>query len=107
MNQPNALVLLTEICMQMVLIIVSMPMFQIFRRVAVFSHEPYTIADAVEEFFAQVIAIPPGNCGTETRWEPNDATEVVSANVFSKDLFFEVPKFLQKFTFFTRLQKVI
>ncbi|VDP16731.1 unnamed protein product [Onchocerca flexuosa] len=48
---------------------------EIFKKVALCSLEPYTIADALEEFFAQVVVIPPGNCTIETRWEPNANTD--------------------------------
>ncbi|VDN51370.1 unnamed protein product [Dracunculus medinensis] len=48
---------------------------EIFKRIATHSYEPYTISDAVEEFFAEVIAMPPGHCSTETRWEPKENTE--------------------------------
>lgn len=45
---------------------------EIFRKIAVCSLEPFTIADAVDEFFAQIVAVPPGNCSTESRWEPHE-----------------------------------
>ncbi|VDM40141.1 unnamed protein product [Toxocara canis] len=54
---------------------------EIFRKVATYSLEPFTIADALEEFFAQVIAIPPGNCSTETRWEPHETSEQEARSV--------------------------
>ncbi|KAM3728456.1 Electrogenic sodium bicarbonate cotransporter [Dirofilaria immitis] len=54
---------------------------EIFRKVALCSLEPYTIADALEEFFAQVVVIPPGNCTTETRWEPNANSDQVARSV--------------------------
>uniref|UniRef100_F1KU85 Anion exchange protein n=1 Tax=Ascaris suum TaxID=6253 RepID=F1KU85_ASCSU len=54
---------------------------EIFRKVATYSMEPFTIADALEEFFAQVIAIPPGNCSTETRWEPHETSEQEARSV--------------------------
>uniref|UniRef100_A0A1I7W201 Anion exchange protein n=1 Tax=Loa loa TaxID=7209 RepID=A0A1I7W201_LOALO len=54
---------------------------EIFRKVALCSLEPYTIADALEEFFAQVIVIPPGNCSIETRWEPNANSDQVARSV--------------------------
>ncbi|VDN00724.1 unnamed protein product [Thelazia callipaeda] len=54
---------------------------EIFRKVAHCSLEPYTIADALEEFFVQVVAIPPGNCSTETRWEPNTDSDQVARSV--------------------------
>ncbi|KAL3989974.1 anion exchange family protein [Acanthocheilonema viteae] len=54
---------------------------EIFKKVAICSLEPYTIADAVEEFFAQVVVIPPGNCSTETRWEPNANSDQVARSV--------------------------
>uniref|UniRef100_A0A0R3RML0 Anion exchange protein n=1 Tax=Elaeophora elaphi TaxID=1147741 RepID=A0A0R3RML0_9BILA len=54
---------------------------EIFRKVAICSLEPYTIADALEEFFAQVVVIPPGNCSIETRWEPNANSDQVARSV--------------------------
>uniref|UniRef100_A0A0N5AHG9 Anion exchange protein n=1 Tax=Syphacia muris TaxID=451379 RepID=A0A0N5AHG9_9BILA len=45
---------------------------EIFRKIAVCSFEPFTIADAVDEFFTQIVAVPPGNCSTESRWEPHE-----------------------------------
>uniref|UniRef100_A0A915B149 Anion exchange protein n=1 Tax=Parascaris univalens TaxID=6257 RepID=A0A915B149_PARUN len=54
---------------------------EIFRKVATYSMEPFTIADALEEFFAQVIVIPPGNCSTETRWEPHETSEQEARSV--------------------------
>ncbi|VIO88821.1 Uncharacterized protein BM_BM9545 [Brugia malayi] len=54
---------------------------EIFRKVALCSLEPYTIVDALEEFFAQVVVIPPGNCSIETRWEPNANSDQVARSV--------------------------
>uniref|UniRef100_A0A915Q5V1 Anion exchange protein n=1 Tax=Setaria digitata TaxID=48799 RepID=A0A915Q5V1_9BILA len=54
---------------------------EIFRKVALCSLEPYTIADALEEFFAQVIVIPPGNCSIDTRWEPNTNSDQAARSV--------------------------
>ncbi|VDK65269.1 unnamed protein product [Onchocerca ochengi] len=54
---------------------------EIFKKVALCSLEPYTIADALEEFFAQVVVVPPGNCTIETRWEPNANTDQINRSV--------------------------
>lgn len=54
---------------------------EIFSKVAHFALEPFTIADALEEFFAQVVAIPPGNCTTESRWEPHETSEQEARSV--------------------------
>ncbi|VDL74183.1 unnamed protein product [Nippostrongylus brasiliensis] len=45
---------------------------QIFRKVALHTQEPYTLADSADEFISQVVAVPPGKCSTETRWEPRE-----------------------------------
>ncbi|VDN21881.1 unnamed protein product [Cylicostephanus goldi] len=48
---------------------------EIFRKVALHTLEPFTIADAADEFISQIVAVPPGVCSTETRWEPRE-TEI-------------------------------
>ncbi|CAJ0602477.1 unnamed protein product [Cylicocyclus nassatus] len=45
---------------------------EIFRKVALHTLEPFTIADAADEFISQIVAVPPGVCSTETRWEPRE-----------------------------------
>ena len=40
--------------------------------------EPFTLADAVEEFFSQVVAVPPGKWNPACRWEPQDEAETVN-----------------------------
>ena len=51
---------------------------EIFKKVAYFSLQQYTIADAVEEFTTQIVAIPPGKCSTNTRWEPHEDNELAA-----------------------------
>lgn len=46
--------------------------------------QKYTIADGIEEFLTQIVAIPPGNCNTETRWQPRDEKELVGYFLNSK-----------------------
>lgn len=74
-------------------------LFQIFKRIATHSYEPYTISDAVEEFFAEVIAMPPGHCSTETRWEPKENTEVNFFNIIftMKELPLKTTRKLRKY----------
>ncbi|WKY03915.1 hypothetical protein Q1695_005133 [Nippostrongylus brasiliensis] len=45
---------------------------EIFRKVALHTQEPYTLADSADEFISQVVAVPPGKCSAETRWEPRE-----------------------------------
>ncbi|KAE9421496.1 hypothetical protein Angca_004803, partial [Angiostrongylus cantonensis] len=45
---------------------------EIFRKVALHCVEPYTLADATDEFISQIAAVPPGICSAETRWEPRE-----------------------------------
>ncbi|CAJ0953416.1 unnamed protein product, partial [Mesorhabditis belari] len=47
---------------------------EVFRKVAQFTQEPYTLGDAIEEFMSNIVVVPPGKCTTETRWEPREAT---------------------------------
>lgn len=51
---------------------------EIFKKVAFFSPQQFTIADAIEEFTTQVVAIPPGKCSTNTRWEPHEDNELAA-----------------------------
>uniref|UniRef100_A0A914WV03 Anion exchange protein n=1 Tax=Plectus sambesii TaxID=2011161 RepID=A0A914WV03_9BILA len=48
---------------------------EIFKKVAYNTNEPFTLADAVEEFFSQVVAVPPGKWNPANRWEPQDEAE--------------------------------
>ncbi|CAJ0562233.1 unnamed protein product, partial [Mesorhabditis spiculigera] len=58
---------------------------EVFRRVAEHTQEPYTMADAIEEFMSNMVVIPPGKCTTETRWEPKDGgTEEVRLGHMNK-----------------------
>ncbi|KAH7698045.1 anion exchange protein, partial [Aphelenchoides avenae] len=45
---------------------------EIFQKVAYNSMDKHTIADGIEEFLTQIVAIPPGKCTTDTRWEPKE-----------------------------------
>ncbi|EYB97973.1 hypothetical protein Y032_0135g1923 [Ancylostoma ceylanicum] len=45
---------------------------EIFRKVALHTLEPHTIADATDEFISQIVAVPPGICSTQSRWEPRE-----------------------------------
>ncbi|KAI1690517.1 HCO3- transporter family domain-containing protein [Ditylenchus destructor] len=45
---------------------------EIFQKVAYCAMEKYTIANAVEEFFSQVVVVPPGKCHPDTRWQPKE-----------------------------------
>ncbi|KAE9551138.1 hypothetical protein FO519_005647 [Halicephalobus sp. NKZ332] len=51
---------------------------EIFKKVAFYSPQQFTIADAVEEFITQIVAIPPGKCNTNTRWEPHEDNELAA-----------------------------
>lgn len=49
---------------------------EVFKKVAFYTRNKYTVADAIEEFLTQIVAIPPGKCSTETRWEPHEDNSV-------------------------------
>uniref|UniRef100_A0A915D1C3 Uncharacterized protein n=1 Tax=Ditylenchus dipsaci TaxID=166011 RepID=A0A915D1C3_9BILA len=48
---------------------------EIFQRVIYSATERHTIADSVERFFSMV-AIPPGKCNPEARWQPKETEDV-------------------------------
>ncbi|ETN71764.1 anion exchange protein, partial [Necator americanus] len=56
---------------------------EIFRKVALHTLEPYTIVDATDEFLSQIVAVPPGICSTDTRWEPRETETKVRTRVSS------------------------
>ncbi|XGW30502.1 hypothetical protein V3C99_009459 [Haemonchus contortus] len=45
---------------------------EIFRKVALHTQEQHTLADAADEFISQIVAVPPGKCSADTRWEPRE-----------------------------------
>uniref|UniRef100_A0AC35FWP3 Anion exchange protein n=1 Tax=Panagrolaimus sp. PS1159 TaxID=55785 RepID=A0AC35FWP3_9BILA len=51
---------------------------EVFKKVAFHTRTKHTIADAIEEFLTQIVAIPPGKCSTDTRWEPHEDNEVAA-----------------------------
>ncbi|VDP44643.1 unnamed protein product [Heligmosomoides polygyrus] len=54
---------------------------EIFRKVALHTLEPYTLADAADEFISQIVAVPPGKCSVETRWEPRETEATQTRSV--------------------------
>uniref|UniRef100_A0A7E4VER9 Anion exchange protein n=1 Tax=Panagrellus redivivus TaxID=6233 RepID=A0A7E4VER9_PANRE len=54
---------------------------EIFKKVAFHAPQKFTIGDAIEEFLTQVVAIPPGKCSTDTRWEPHEESEHTPRNI--------------------------
>jgi hypothetical protein len=48
--------------------------------VALHCEERHTLADALDEFMSQIVAIPPGKCSAEARWTPDEEESEVLTN---------------------------
>ncbi|VDD89631.1 unnamed protein product [Enterobius vermicularis] len=77
---------------------------EIFRKIAVCSLEPFTIADAVDEFFAQLVAVPPEEPIVEKIEEPHSEIKRTGRffGGFWEDLQTKVPCYLSDYTDFFR-----
>ncbi|TKR72887.1 hypothetical protein L596_020273 [Steinernema carpocapsae] len=71
---------------------------EIFKTVALVCEDQETLSDAIEDFLGETIIVPPGNCDTSTRWEPDESKVQKSRNIesyldacgeFERDQFFD------------------
>ncbi|KAK0403345.1 hypothetical protein QR680_016870 [Steinernema hermaphroditum] len=70
----------------------------VFKTVALVCDEQATLSDAIEDFLGETIIVPPGNCDTSTRWEPDEKKAPKHRNIetyldacgeFERDQFFD------------------